>query len=54
VRELTTNPVWEDRTIVVVSHDRFFLDEVCGDVLHVSGVAPRVRVGGAIGMYYIG
>ena len=42
VRELTTNPVWEDRTIVVVSHDRFFLDEVCGDVLHVSGVARRL------------
>ena len=28
--------------IVVVSHDRFFLDEVCGDVLHVSGVAKRL------------
>ena len=41
-RELTTNPVWEDRILVVVSHDRFFLDEVCGDVLHVSGVARRL------------
>jgi len=25
-----------------VSHDRFFLDEVCGDILHVSGVAKRL------------
>lgn len=41
-RELKTNPTWEDRIIVVVSHDRFFLDEVCGDVLHVSGVAKRL------------
>ena len=36
-RELKTSPTWEDRIIVVVSHDRFFLDEVCGDILHVSG-----------------
>ena len=35
-RELKESPTWEDRIIVVVSHDRFFLDEVCGDVLHVS------------------
>ena len=41
-RELTTNPVWEERVIVVVSHDRYFLDEVCGEVLHVSGVARRL------------
>ena len=25
-----------------MSHDRFFLDEVCGDVLHVSGAARRL------------
>ena len=31
-----------DRIIVVVSHDRFFLDSVCGDILHVSGVAKRL------------
>jgi ATP-binding cassette subfamily F protein 3 len=41
VRELTTNPAWAERIVVVVSHDRFFLDEVCEDVLHVSGVAKR-------------
>jgi len=41
-RELKTSPTWEDRIIVVVSHDRFFLDEVCGDILHVSGVAKRL------------
>ena len=26
----------EDRTLVVVSHDRAFLDEVCTDVLHLA------------------
>ena len=41
-RELKDSPTWEDRIIVVVSHDRFFLDEVCGDILHVSGVAKRL------------
>jgi ATP-binding cassette subfamily F protein 3 len=41
-RELKTNPVWEERIVCVVSHDRFFLDEVCSDVLHVSGVAKRL------------
>mmetsp|Transcript_21198 Transcript_21198/g.68834 ORF Transcript_21198/g.68834 Transcript_21198/m.68834 type:complete len:708 (+) Transcript_21198:157-2280(+) len=41
-RELTTNPAWEERILVVVSHDRFFLDAVCGDVLHVSGAAKRL------------
>mmetsp|Transcript_23896 Transcript_23896/g.55249 ORF Transcript_23896/g.55249 Transcript_23896/m.55249 type:complete len:716 (+) Transcript_23896:63-2210(+) len=41
-RELTTNPVWKERIICVVSHDRYFLDEVCGDVLHISAVARRL------------
>ena len=27
-RELATNPVWDERIIVIVSHDRHFLDEV--------------------------
>ena len=27
-RELSTNPVWKERIIVIVSHDRAFLDEV--------------------------
>ena len=41
-RELKSSPIWEERIIVVVSHDRMFLDEVCGDILHVSGVAKRL------------
>lgn len=41
-RELSTNPVWNDRIIVIVSHDRYFIDEVCKDVLHISGVARRL------------
>ena len=27
-RELSTGSAWESRTIVIVSHDRYFLDEV--------------------------
>ena len=38
-RELTTSEVWQQRTIVVVSHDRVFLDEIATDTLHVSGAA---------------
>merc|ERR1740130_387156 len=41
-RELATNPVWADRIVVVVSHDRFFIDEVCTHCLHISGVAKRL------------
>ena len=41
-RELSTNPVWKERTIVIVSHDRSFLDEVCSDCLHISGAARKL------------
>ena len=41
-RELSTHPAWNDRIIVIVSHDRYFIDEVCKDVLHISGVAQRL------------
>lgn len=41
-RELTTSEVWKERTICVVSHDRYFLDECCTDVLHISGAARRL------------
>lgn len=41
-RELSTNSVWDDRIIVVVSHDRYFLDDACTDTLHISGVARRL------------
>ena len=41
-RELKTNPTWQDRIIVIVSHDRAFLDECCSDVLHISGAARRL------------
>ena len=33
---------WQHRIIVVVSHDRFFLDSVCSDTLHLSGRAKRL------------
>ena len=41
-RELTTNEAWQQRIIVVVSHDRVFLDEIASDTLHVSGAARRL------------
>ncbi|KAJ1453912.1 P-loop containing nucleoside triphosphate hydrolase protein [Pelagophyceae sp. CCMP2097] len=41
-RELATSETWKERTVVIVSHDRFFLDEVCGDCLHISGAARRL------------
>jgi len=41
-RELATNPVWKERIVVIVSHDRAFLDEVCSDCLHISGAARRL------------
>ena len=43
-RELATNSVWDDRIVVVVSHDRFFLDDSCTDCLHISGaVRPNPK-----------
>ena len=41
-RELTTNATWQERIVVTVSHDRKFLEDVCGDVLHISGHAKRL------------
>lgn len=40
--ELSANPVWSSRIIVLVSHDLFFIDETCTDTLHISGVARRL------------
>merc|ERR1711920_379828 len=41
-RELATSPTWQSRIVVVVSHDRIFIDEACTDLLHISGVARRL------------
>ena len=41
-RELATNEIWKDRIVVIVSHDRHFMDEVCTDCLHISGAAKRL------------
>jgi len=40
--ELANNPTWQSRIVVVVSHDRIFVDEACTDMLHISGVARRL------------
>jgi len=41
-RTLATSTVWKSRIVVVVSHDRMFLDAVCTDMLHISGIARRL------------
>jgi len=41
-RELATGETWSKRIMIVVSHDRFFVDEVCTDMLHISGVAKTL------------
>lgn len=41
-RELATSETWKQRIVVIVSHDRHFLDEVCTDCLHISGAARRL------------
>eukprot|EP00969_Alexandrium_andersonii_P228143 10075682-Alexandrium_andersonii.AAC.1 len=40
--ELSTSPTWQSRIVVVVSHDRVFVDESCTDMLHISGVARKL------------
>jgi ATP-binding cassette, subfamily F, member 3 len=41
-RELSQSETWKNRIVVIVSHDRHFLDEVCTDCLHISGAAKRL------------
>eukprot|EP00531_Pseudo-nitzschia_arenysensis_P006693 CAMPEP_0116142696 /NCGR_PEP_ID=MMETSP0329-20121206/15048_1 /TAXON_ID=697910 /ORGANISM="Pseudo-nitzschia arenysensis, Strain B593" /LENGTH=777 /DNA_ID=CAMNT_0003637953 /DNA_START=23 /DNA_END=2353 /DNA_ORIENTATION=- len=41
-RELATSETWKERIVVLVSHDKHFLDEVCTDCLHVSGAARKL------------
>lgn len=41
-RELSTSDTWKERMVVIVSHDRHFMDEVCTDCLHISGAAKRL------------
>lgn len=41
-RELATNETWKSRIVMIVSHDRHFMDEVCTDCLHISGAAKRL------------
>jgi len=41
-KELSTSKTWQTRTVVVVSHDRHFLDDATTDSLHISGAARRL------------
>ena len=41
-RELRDSKTWKTRAVVVVSHDRHFLDAATTDSLHISGVARRL------------
>jgi len=43
-RTLANHPDWKSRIVCVVSHDRTFLDAVCTDILHISGVAKRLTL----------
>ncbi|CAK0857940.1 unnamed protein product [Prorocentrum cordatum] len=40
--EIGTSKTWAERIVIVVSHDRFFIDETCTDTLHISGVGKRL------------
>ena len=40
--EIATNPIWDTRIVITVSHDRSFLDTTCTDNLHISGAAKRL------------
>jgi ATP-binding cassette subfamily F protein 3 len=40
--EIATNPIWDSRIVITVSHDRAFLDTTCTDCLHISGAAKRL------------
>jgi ATP-binding cassette, subfamily F, member 3 len=41
-RELSTSPTWKTQIVIIVSHDRHFMDEVVTDCLHISGAARRL------------
>ncbi len=41
-KELSTSKTWQTRTVVVVSHDRHFLDDATTDSLHISGAAKKL------------
>jgi ATP-binding cassette subfamily F protein 3 len=41
-RELSVSKTWRTRAVVVVSHDRHFLDAATTDSLHISGAARRL------------
>lgn len=42
IHELSSSSRWSSRIIVIVSHDRFFIDGTCTDMLHISGKARRL------------
>ena len=41
-RELSSSSTWQSRVVVVVSHDRHFLDAATTDSLHISGAARKL------------
>ena len=43
-RTLATHGDWKSRIVCVVSHDKTFLDAVCTDIFHISGVAKRLTL----------
>ena len=43
-RELSCSSTWQSRVVVVVSHDRHFLDAATTDSLHISGAARKLTL----------
>merc|ERR1712151_865988 len=40
--ELATGDAWRRRILLLVSHDRYFVDATCTDVLHICGIARKL------------
>ncbi|ACO60757.1 ABC transporter/cobalt transport family protein [Micromonas commoda] len=43
-RELSCSSTWQSRVVVVVSHDRHFLDAATTDSMHISGAARKLTL----------
>ena len=41
-QELSTSEMWNDSIVVVVLHNRHFMDEVCFDCMHMADAAKRL------------
>jgi len=49
LEETLTAPGWNNTTILLVSHDRAFIDKVCPDILELDGIGGAHRHRGGRG-----